>query len=236
MDVFMPRQAILCLLVSVVVLATAAAPRLQAEMIVGHNGLSNLGQYTGTVTYADTDSTHATLTVSLKNTSPALNGGFLTAFVFNNPSDLITGVTLSGGNGHFSLLGGPSFHNGINGAPFGHFDIGASTGGGFEGGPHPTDGLGVGKSATFTFALTGSHLDTLTTDSFFAALSANPQGKGAESFVARFRAFNHEGSDKVPDDVVRVQNPEPATLALLGAGLACVLGGVTMRRKRALAS
>jgi len=68
------------------------------------------------------------LTVSLTNTSPA-GTGFLTAFVFNNPSDLITNVAFTDDAVFtaFDLIGGPSFQNSIDAQPFGNFDIGASS-------------------------------------------------------------------------------------------------------------
>src|SRR5262245_65836718 len=111
----------------------------------------------------------------------------------------MTGVTMDSSNANYGLLGSAPFHNGAKGSPFGHFDFGAGTGGSFEGGGNPSKGLAVGHSATFTFALTGTGLDGLTAASFFSSHSVPPgQGEGPEAFVARFRGFSPEGSDKVP--------------------------------------
>jgi hypothetical protein len=179
---------------------TAAAVKADPINIYGDtaNSTSNLGDFTGTLNYVVTDSGHAQLIVSLTNTSPAANGGFLTAFVFNNPGDLITGVSLTDPAFKATLA-----NDAINGSPFGQFDIAASIAGNpkssFTDGGNPSSGIGVGQSDTFTFDLTGSNLDSLTTASFLAELSGGPgDGSGDEWFVARFRGFLNGGSDKVP--------------------------------------
>jgi hypothetical protein len=58
------------------------------------------------------------LTVSLRNTSPETNGGYITAFVFNNPGNLTLGAF------EYSAPPGSVFYarstdNVINGAPYG---------------------------------------------------------------------------------------------------------------------
>jgi hypothetical protein len=235
----MTRKTFLASLAVGLVLASASG--LRAEFISGSGGLNNLGSFSGTVSYSFTDSSSATLEFSLTNTSPAANGGFLTAFAFNNPSNLITGVTLTSlDNTNFGLLGGSGFQDGVNGSPFGQFDIGASTGSNWEGGGNPSLGLGVGASATFTFHLTGSGLDGLTVTSFFNTLSVGPgDGEGPQPFVARFRGFSDEGSDKVPghidnEDEVTTQkdSPEPASMVLCGVGLGGLLGGAYLKKRK----
>jgi hypothetical protein len=213
-----------------------AQARADLIPLAGEVGLSGLGSYQGSLSYESSDAQHATLTIVLQNTSPAANGGYLTAFVFNNPGDKITAASLAG-PAHFSLLGDSGFHNGINGAPFGQFDLGASTGGSFEGGGQPSKGLGVGATGTFTFTLTGNGLDTLSATSFLATNSVGPgAGEGVMPFVARFRGFVNGGSDKVPDPLPRTvsQTPEPATLGLAGTGLLTLLGWGYFRRKRSV--
>jgi len=136
----------------VVVILSAGAALAQtapahAGFITGVNALNGLGAYEGTFDYNPVDATHGTLKITLKNTSPAANGGYLTAFLFNNPGQHITGATLSSSNLHFQLLGGSSFNNSVNGAPYGRFDLGASTFKSFEGGGNPSNGIAVGNSA-----------------------------------------------------------------------------------------
>jgi hypothetical protein len=215
---------------SLVVALTQTAPA-HAGLITALSGLNGLGNYNGTVNYVPVDATHGTLNITLNNTSPADNGGYLTAFAFNNPGRRITGATLWSGDGHFHLLGAPSFNDGVNGAPFGGFDLGASTGNSFEGGGNPTNGIAVGHSDDFVFHLTGDGLNTLTTDDFFTAYSVPPgDGEGAQSLVARFRGFENGGSDKVPGIDPPLATPEPATLLMSSTGLAVLLALCYRRR------
>lgn len=192
-------------------------------------GTGTLGHYTGSFSYSSTSATEATITFSILNTSPALNGGFLTAIVFNNPDDLITGVSLSSAPTNFQLLGAAGFSNGINASPYGQFDIGASTSSSFQGGGAPSNGLGVGVSGSFEFQLTGTLLDTLAKSDFYTERSVPPGiGEGRQFFAARFRGFLDEGSDKVP---ATLDNPEPSTLTLAGIGAIVLIGGYRRKNK-----
>lgn len=203
-----------------VVLATPSAKADYINLTADTAGSTeHLGNFAGKLEYSSSSATAATLTVTLKNTSPANKGGYITAFVFNNPSDLITDIALNTAPANFSLV------ENVNGAPFGTFDFGASTGDKFEGGGSPSKGLGVGQTGTFTFALTGTHLNTLKAASFANALSSS----GSEAFVVRFRGFSHDGSDKVPANFAAV--PEPAPVALLGLGMGTA-GLYALRRRK----
>ena len=162
--------------------------------------------------YSYTDANNAQLLLSLTNTSPAANGGFITAFGFQQPGG-ITGVSLSTLTNLNTLLGGPSFSGGINAAPFADLDIGASLSSSWLGGGNPNPGIGVGQTGTWTFTFTGNGLDNLETQDFVDQL-----------MVVRFRGFVDEGSDKVP-------NPEASSVILAGLGLAGVALLVCRGRK-----
>jgi hypothetical protein len=220
----------------------ALGPRANAEAITSLTGLEGIGAFTGTFTYTPASATSATLVVQLTNTSAVGGGGFLTALAFNNPGGHITGVSFSSSDPDFGLLGGSSFSNGVSAGPYGQLDIGASTGGSFEGGGSPSQGLGFGATGTFTFNLTGTGLDGLTASSFFSAYSVPPgAGQGVQAFVARFRGFTSDGAGNATSDKVRGVlgtplnpaeiNPEPGSLILAAVG--GVGTGILWLRRRA---
>jgi hypothetical protein len=193
-------------LLTIFILVATAIPSF-ALPILGSNGLEGLGSFSGEFAFATSGNT-ATITISLTNTSsPAANGGFLTAIAFNIPS-AFTLQTLTS-DFDFVPLSYP-----VNAQPFGDdFDIGAALNNGYpswEGGGNPTGGIGVGETGEFIFTLSGTDLGSLTTANFFS--QPDPW------FVARFRGFPNDGSDKVPNDP-NTPVPEPATMLLLGAGL-----------------
>ncbi len=201
-----------------------------------------IGSFVGELIYeANEDDTSATLTVELTNTSPGSNGGFITAFAFNSPSNNITDVSLSSTDNDFSLIGGPSFSNSIKVSPFGKFDIGASISDAWLGEKKlrrgrrlspggPSRGIGIGATETFTFNLKGINLSSLDERSFWEVLSLG--SKQSQPFAMRFRGFKDGGSDKVsavsPDLVI----PEPTTILLLGMGLVSFLVFTRKHRKR----
>lgn len=207
----------------------------QAGFITGTNGLEGLGTFQGSLTYLPQSATTGELQVTLMNTSPSGNGGYITAFAFNNPGGAIDSVSFSSTSSAFHLLGGPNFSNEVDAQPFGHFDIGAAIGKSFNGGGSPSPGIGVSSIENFTFAFTGLGLDQLDLNDFFDELSVPPgAGQGTKSFVVRFRGFCDGGSDKVPlDPPSVVESPEPQSLAIAGSGLA-LAAGVVLRRRRSL--
>lgn len=222
---------------AVLALMACALTEARADFLTGFDGLNKLGGYEGTFEYKAESDTKATLKIELTNKSPDKTG-YLTAFVFNNPGGKISTASLVSSDTDFKLVGKAPFADGVSAGPFGNFDFGVSTGKDFEGGGAPSLGLAFGATGTFTFTFTGTGLDLLTNSSFFSELSVPPgAGEGVQAFVARFRGFEPEGSDKVPGELGEggldpAGVPEPSTLLLAALGIGCV-GGRWVQRRRA---
>jgi hypothetical protein len=202
------------------ILALAALPAVASAAPILISGTGALGSFSGTFDYSPST---FVVDIMLSNTSSVLNGGFITAFVFNIPTGAtVTGATLLSSDSDFDVIGDPTFSNDIIGAPFGRFDIGASTGGSFEGGGDPHVGIAAGVTESFAFTLVGTGLGSLSAADFLTTLSELPgAGEGVEDFVVRFRGFEEDGSDKVPNSgSVETPVPEPGGLLLLGIGMA----------------
>lgn len=151
------------------------------------------------------------LVMGLTNTSPVVNGGFITAVAFNLVGPIaIIGVLSTDLDFHLTpppaSLGGA-----INTVPDGTREFVMSITNDYLGGGSPIPGIGVGGSATFTFTLEPG--SGVTEQNVF------------DSSLVRFRGFLDGNSDK--DKIVR-SVPEPASLLLLGAGLAGI--GIWRRR------
>jgi hypothetical protein len=157
---------------------------------------------------ASFDTTTNRLTITLTNTSPAANGGFITADAFDLPAG-ITGTLFSTTDSDFFLTSGS-----INVSPFGTRNTLIGTDDNFEGGGPPSEGIGAGSSATFVVQLSG----TLTQAQFAAVFNSE---------VIRMRGFTDGTSDK---DLIN-PIPEPMTMILFGTGLAGIAAKVRRRRK-----
>ncbi len=91
-------------------------------------------------------------------------------------------------------------------------------------GGKPAEGVDPGFKITFTLGLTGSGMNTLNALSFLALTSEGNGGNCCEGFIVRFQGipvgagsdFATPGDDFPPQEVI----PEPASVLLLGAGLA----------------
>jgi len=151
----------------------------------------------------------SSLTITLTNTSPAGNGGFIVADAFNLPGG-VSATLASTTNSNFDTF----LQGTVTTSPFGTrtdiISLGGNLNNAFEGaGGNPSGGIGVGQSATFVFNLSGN--GATETDIF-------------NSELVRFKGFNNGASDKtgvtteVPTTV-----PEPPMVLLLGPGIAGVL-------------
>lgn len=179
---------------------------------------SNLGTFVGSIDYAfDPIDNDGRLIITLTNTSPAANGGFITGFVFNiDSADSDASATLVSATPN-TFLDAPN----QNGQPFGNpYDAGAALGGMFQGGPNPQDGLGVGETGTFEFEVNASDAATLTAIDFI-------NGPYEYDFLVRFRGFDDGGSDRVPAEEGQI--PGPSAL------LAACFGVLLFRSRRRLA-
>lgn len=200
------RNAIFSLL-PVLLLMFASAIETRAD-VVGVCDPDGPGQCTATVNI-----TGNVITITLTNTSPALNGGFITATAFNlTPGTVVNNFVTT--NANFALFGpAPTGWSGSV-APDGTRTHLAGLDNSYEGGGPPGGGVAPGGSVTFTLTL--------------AALNGNTEASVFASLLVRQRGFTDGGSDK--DSLTEV--PEPASMLLLGTGLLGIAAGVRKRYRR----
>ena len=176
-------------------------------------GIGSVGAFTGTIEYNfDALKARGNLEISLVNTTPGPNSGFLTGFVFNiNSGD-------PGASASLTFTSFDAFEDtGTEPAPpFGDYDAGAAVGGDWTGGGDPHLGIAGGQIGVFRFNVQASDASSLSAMSFIT-------GPLEHNFVVRFKGFNGGGSNKLPATVI----PNTGSISLLAiAGLL-----VTTRRR-----
>ena len=177
---------------------------------VSNPGLEGLGAFAGSMEWTDGGAGSGLLRVTLTNTSPIANGGYLTGFAFRMLYKDQVKIEYASSHPGWSGIAEPDCN------PFGEFDYGAALGGNWLGGGSPVLGIGVGQTFVFRYDVRGeeSLLATIIAHDFFD----ETEGWG---FAARFRGFADGGSDKVTASL-----PSPGALALLA------LGSLGARRRR----
>jgi hypothetical protein len=206
------------LLMSVVVMGIATFTHAGMIPIIPGtpNEVSPEATFEGWISYDNVSK----FTVSLTNTSPIDNGGYITGFVFNIDGNA-TATLNPNPTGSFQNLLSPGA------PPYGSFDAGAALGGDWSGGGSPLAGIGVGQTMVFEFDITGPDASSLSVENFLSRLSQGQGGNGkTEAFVVRFRGFEDGGSNMVP--AIPIPLP-PAASA--GLGTMGMIGGLGYLRR-----
>ena len=205
-------KGILVLGALVIVSLASASAKADAFTFMGINT-----GVTGTVNI--TELSNNQLTVTITNTSTGSTLGKITSIGFDlagNPNGSFTLVSST--NSNYTLV------EDVNGSASGigrTFELALLSGPNFNGGSNPNRGIVEGASATFTISgdFTG-----------FSQLQI------AQGMFLRFQNVDGEGSDVARFCGETPEVPEPATMVLLGTGLAGIAGAVRRKRKAAAAA
>jgi len=202
------KKGILILGVLITVSLASATARADAFTFTGINT-----GVTGTVNI--TQLSDGLMTVTITNTSVSGTTGKITSIGFDLPGTGAGGFTLvNASNANYKLVEQVAGNaSGIGRT----FELALLTGPNFNGGGNPNRGIIEGASATFT--ISGD----------FRGFS---QQQLAQGMFLRFQDVNAGGGS----DVARADctpTPEPATMVLLGTGIAGIAGAVRRKRKAA---